>query len=571
MIARVSNRVLPRSKCGLSVVIRGARRKTSISKILFVENLQFESFSPFAASSVVYSGTTLQQCLILLIALTILALIARFINQSIVRPTNEISTAVRKIANGRLATAIPHCDREDEIGEIARSAKVLTEYAAAVRDSSVDLLTDLPMRVQLRNHVQILEMDQEHAGRPAAFVHIDLDGFSEVNSSCGRSVGDRLLAHVADILRKNAKLGDFIARDGPDSFVVVALGRTAEQARESHAIKIRKSICEPIDIDGHDIEISCCIGITDYVRGIDVETMLGSAEQALAEAKRAGPGSIAIYTDELDARLQTRRQTLSGLRFALSHDEIVPYFQPQVDTTTGKLTGLEALVRWNHPEHGVLAPWQFLTIAEEAGLGSAIMDTMMAKSMKQLADWRRLGFEIGRISLNFAALDLRRTEFADRLALQTDRYGLSPRDICIEVLESAMIEDSDDPVSRTLERLSDLGFPIELDDFGTGHAAVSTFNLIDLSGVKIDRSFIARLHERPENLKVVRGMLLIANAMGVTSIAEGVENRSERAVLKALGCDMIQGFLISEPMPADVTTGWLEHYRPIDMDLEATA
>ena len=134
-----------------------------------------------------------------------------------------------------------------------------------------------------------------------------------------------------------------------------------------------------------------------------------------------------------------------------------------------------------------------------------------------------------------------------------------------------MIEDSDDPVSRTLDRLSDLGFPIELDDFGTGHAAVSTFNLIDLSGVKIDRSFIARLHERPENLKVVRGMLLIANAMGVTSIAEGVENRSERAVLKALGCDMIQGFLISEPMPADVTTGWLEHYRPIDMDLEATA
>jgi EAL domain-containing protein (putative c-di-GMP-specific phosphodiesterase class I) len=191
-----------------------------------------------------------------------------------------------------------------------------------------------------------------------------------------------------------------------------------------------------------------------------------------------------------------------------------------------------------------------------------ITDAMIGQSVEQLAAWRRRGLNVPGVSLNFAASDLRRPDFVDNLMLQVERVNLTPEDVCIELLETTMIEDAEDPVTRTLARLGDIGFPIELDDFGTGHAAISTLHLVKLSGIKIDRSFIADLNDRPEHQHLTRGILRISNALQISSVAEGVETAEQRAMLIDLGCEMLQGFAIAPPMSAPEATEWLECYDP---------
>jgi len=507
-------------------------------------------------------GFLVVQITLVMVGLLIILAGALTMHRWVIQPSRDIVSAITKIADGQLSTQIPHAERADEIGEIARATRVFLDHAIAVRESDIDLLTGLPGRNQLHDHIEVTRLDPDNVGLTAALLRIDLDRFGEINDACGRAVGDKVLAHVADILRRAARLGDFVARDANDSFLMMAVGRRSAEVFDGVARPLCREIAEPFTVDGHAMALSCCVGIVEYDPSSSIDDLLRGTEHAVTEAQRTGPGSIVIYTDEMNARLQRRRETLAGLRFALCHDEITPFFQPQIETVSGAVVGMEALVRWNHPEHGVLSPWQFLDIAQDAGMMSQITDTMIAQSVTQLAAWQRMGFGVRRVSINITAMDLRRGDFVDRLALMTEQAGLEPDQICVELLESAMIEESDDPVSRTLRRLLSLGFPIELDDFGTGHAAVSTLQLIQLSGVKIDRSFITRLHESSDQRKLARAMLSLARAMEVTCIAEGVESEAERVVLAELGCDLVQGFGIARPMPGHEATDWLETYRP---------
>lgn len=491
---------------------------------------------------------------------------AVFVNRAIVNPTNEISVAIREIARGRLGTMIPHTGRSDEIGEIAKATQVFLERAIAVRNASFDLLTELPTRDQFKDHINALRIDPDNNQKCASLIAIDIDGFSEINDSHGRRTGDLVLKHIADLLRSCSRLGDFVARDDADSFIFMVLGREVDDVLQGIALPLSSAIAEPIEIDGELLTVSCSIGVAPYDRHTPPEELLGHAEKALKEAGVNGEGGVAVYTDEMDERLQRRRRILADLKFALAHDEIAPFFQPQIETGSGRLVGFEALVRWNHPEHGVLSPWQFLGLAQEAGLMGAITETMISKSLDHFTSWQKMGLNPGRVSLNFTAEDLRRLDFVDRLSLEVERVGLEPDQVCVELLESAMIEDEDDPISKTLKRLVALGFPIELDDFGTGHSAVATLQLCEFTGVKLDRSFVTELHNRPEQRKVVRAMLSMARAMGASCVAEGVESDSERAVLAQMGCEAIQGFGIALPMTASDTTHWLENYKPKQCD-----
>lgn len=504
-----------------------------------------------------------EHAMIFAIALMIAGGGAAFVNRAIVGPTNEISVAIREIARGRLSTAIPHTQRRDEIGEIAKATQVFLDRAIAVRNASFDLLTELPTRDQFKDHIAALRIDPENNSKSATLIAIDIDGFAEINDGHGRGTGDLVLKHVADLLRSAARVGDFVARDDADSFIFMVLGREAQDAMQNIALPLSSAISEPIEIDGELLKVSCSIGVAPYDPDTPPEEMLIHAEKALKEVGRTGEGGVAIYTEELDERLQRRRRILADLKFALAHDEITPFFQPQIETSSGRLVGFEALVRWNHPEHGVLSPWQFLGLAQEAGLMSAITETMVSKSLYHFSRWQKSGLKPGRVSLNFTAEDLRRLDFVDRLALEVDRVGLNPEHVCVELLESAMIEDAEDPISKTLKRLVALGFPIELDDFGTGHSAVATLQLCEFTGVKIDRSFVTELHDRPDQRKIVGAMLSMARAMGASCVAEGVESEDERAVLAQMGCEAIQGFGIALPMTASGTTHWLENYKPL--------
>lgn len=504
----------------------------------------------------------LENCLILLFTLTGMLALIRFIGGSLIASTAEISAAMRRVAQGELGTIIPHTHRVDEIGEIARSAMVFLDNAVAVQESHFDLLTGLPTRRQLQDHIDVLRTDPVAAARPAALLHIDIDAFGEFNDSYGREAGDQMLTRVADILRGQMRLGDFLARDVGDSFILFVLGRSELGELSEIAQDIRLEIEQPIDQDLPDKRVSCSIGISVCNPATPADEMLAEAENALAEGRKAGRGAVEIYTEEMDVRLRRRREVLTGLVFGLKKGEIVPFFQPQVHALTGELCGFEALVRWNHPELGVLSPWEFVDVAQSAGMLHMITDSMIAQTVEQLAAWRQRGLNVSRVSLNFAASDLGRPDFVDNLMLQVERVGLTPDDICIELLETAMIEDADNPVTRTLSRLGEIGFPIELDDFGTGHAAISTLHLIKLSGIKIDRSFVKDLDDRPENQHLTRGILRISNALQISSVAEGVETAEQRAILIELGCEMLQGFAIAPPMSAPDATEWLDCYDP---------
>ena len=505
------------------------------------------------------------QAIAFILALSAMAITLRFIDRSIVQPTTDISEAAQRVSDGDLTTEIPHTDYRNEIGDIARATKSFLETAISISEAKFDFLTGLPNRDQLSDHLKKLSEDADGSRVEAALLHFDLDRFSEINDSYGRSVGDKLLLHVADVLKEEAGEDDLVARDGADSFVILKMGK----ADLGDLTQVAQNLCAQVaDFEKSeagevkDITVTCSVGIARCDNATRIEDLLNHGESALGEGRSAGRGAISIYTEELDARLQRRRAMLQGLKFALAHDEIVPFFQPQIDAVSSELTGVEALVRWNHPEEGVLLPWQFFDVAQVAGLLGEITETMISKSIDQLARWRKSGLMVPRVSINFAANDLRRADFVDRLLLKVDGAGLVPADICVELLESAMIEDADDPVTKTLGRLSDLGFPIELDDFGTGHAAISTLHLVKLNGIKIDRSFVTRLHERPEQQHLTRGILRISRALNISTLAEGVESDEERQLLIDLGCEMIQGFSIAHPMSGDETTHWIKSYQP---------
>ena len=484
-----------------------------------------------------------------------------FLRRAVITPTTEISEAIRHIADGNLSETIPHCDRPDEIGEIARSTKVFMDYAFAIQNWKLDWLTGLPARSQLHEHIQLLRQDPAARARPAALVHFDIDRFAETNDSFGREAGDALLVQAAKILREHSRIGDFVVRDSADSFVMLVVGMADLEDVSRLAGEICNAISAGLELDGQALRCTCSAGVAMCEPGAPIEEMLAHAASALVEAQKQGPGTIELYTAEMDQRLRQRRETLVGLKFALENDEIVPFFQPQVKADTGELTGFEALVRWNHPEQGVLSPWQFIDVALGAGLMNHLTDTMIAKSLAQLGEWRRRGFDVPRVSVNLGAVDLGRAGFVDYLMLQIERVGLDPADVCVELLETAMIEDAGDAVSRALDRLGELGVQIELDDFGTGHAAISTLHLVKLSGIKIDRSFITNLDRNVEQQHLTKGILRISNALQIATVAEGVENEIERDMLVSLGCESIQGFWVSPPLSAYDATVWLEDQR----------
>ncbi len=489
-------------------------------------------------------------------------LVVHYIARKVIAPTTEISAAIGTVVEGGTDVQIPHTARLDEIGDIARSAEVFLQRAIAIRDARYDVLTGLPTREHLRERLRQLRVQPEDSVRSAALFHVDVDRLGELNDSLGRSVGDAALLRVAEIIRTKISQDDMLARESGDSFLVLVLDHDELESVEEFASQMSEALRASMRIGERTVWMTCSIGVTLCHDDASVDDLLLQAENAVIEGRKRAFGMVQIYTPEMDARLRMRRKTLLGLKEALENGEIEPFFQPQIVAHSGEVCGFEALVRWHHPELGLLSPWQFMDVAAEAGLLSAVTETMVARTTEQLATWRANGLNVPRVSLNCAASDLGRSHFADRLMLMVERAGLLPSDVCVELLETAMIEDDQNPVSRTLDRLENLGFPIELDDFGTGHAAISTLHIVKLSGLKIDRSFVTNLHLRPEQQHLTRGILRISNALNIVTVAEGVESAEELAVLVELGCNVLQGFLIAPPMSAAEATDWLRRYDP---------
>jgi diguanylate cyclase (GGDEF)-like protein len=417
-----------------------------------------------------------------------------------------------------------------------------------------DALTDLSNRAELYELGARALAGARRDGTLAALLLIDLDRFKEVNDTMGHEQGDRLLVEVARRLRSVLRGSDILARLGGDEFAVLAAlphrGALGEVATRLHA-----ALARPFDVGGVAIELGASIGIAVQPdHGDDVSTLLRHADVAMYEAKRAAT-SIETYSHDRDPYSAERLQLLGDLRRALLHDELVLHFQPKVALHTGRVIGVEALVRWQHPERGLLGPGDFLSLAERTGLIADVTRWVLDAAVRQCGAWREEGTDLP-VAVNLAAANIVDATLPDAVAETLRRYDVPGDRLECEISEDTVMGDPR-RATDVLERLRALGVRLSLDDFGTGHSSLSYLKRLPLDEVKIDRSFVIGMAEDASDAAIVRSTIDLARHLGLAVVAEGVETAEVLDVLASLDCDVAQGFLLSQPLPAAELDAWL--------------
>jgi diguanylate cyclase (GGDEF)-like protein len=450
------------------------------------------------------------------------------------------------------------------VGQLARASQ------EAQRKSFVDTLTGLPNRKALFAEMRAA---RARSRRPAhstavrrstrlALLLLDIDLFKQVNDALGHAVGDRLLGEVAARLRSAVGPHGFVARLGGDEFGVLASRVTDLGAARRLAETVAGALAEPVTLDGLPLDVSAAIGIALCPEhGTDHLTLLRHADVAMYDAKHRG-ATIAVYSPESDHNSLERLELLADLRRALEarSDEIALYYQPQVDIHSGEVVCVEALLRWHHPQRGLVDPEVAIKVAEQTAVMRLLTRRVIEDVVGQLAKWRAHGLSL-RASINVSVRDLHRPDLVDHLTDLLADQGVPPNQVQLELTEGALMADPR-RVLVTLHRLDRLGVALSLDDFGTGYSSLQHLRRLPLAEVKIDRSFVLGMSTDPDDAAVVRSIIELARALGLRVVAEGVEDDRTRRMLVTAGCEVAQGWLYARPMPADELVGWLARYRP---------
>ena len=408
-----------------------------------------------------------------------------------------------------------------------------------------DPLTGLPNRLRLHERAQ-RALDRGGSGPGAvALLLVDLDDFKLVNDGLGHHTGDEVLSEVAGRLRASVRPGDLVARLGGDEFVVLAEGAADEAAIRALADRLLARMQEPFRLEtGAQISVGGSVGVAVSQPGQDAAELLRDADVALYQAKRLGGGRVACFDATLRVEAIERLETSQQLRGALGGDELFCLYQPELVIASGELFGFEALVRWRHPERGLLSPDQFVGIAEDAGLAGPLFDEVLGRALDAQGQWgKRLGF-LPPVSVNLSPRQLGDETLPDRIAVALTRLHRPAGLLWLEVTESAMASDAS---LSNLFAMHDLGVRFAIDDFGTGWSSMSRLSAFPWDALKIDRSFVADLAQDAQSEHVVRAMIVMAHALGIQTIAEGVETAEQLDILTSLGCDVAQGFLFSRP------------------------
>ncbi|MGB0507537.1 MAG: putative bifunctional diguanylate cyclase/phosphodiesterase [Pikeienuella sp.] len=449
-----------------------------------------------------------------------------------------------------------------------RQRLLVMEQAQAkfARTALIDPLTNLPNRAHLVDHLNRTLAAAQRKGRRVGICQVDLTGFGRINDNLGRATGDAVLAEVAARLNATTRQAEFLARIGEDRFVLVA-PEIEEHSELSILLKrLRIEVAKPIDTMGGEITLGLCASIVHAEQNqTNAEQVLADAAIALATAKSNGPDRTKLFTPDLRTAHEARQIMREELNIALDSNQIEPWFQPQINARTGKISGFEALARWRHPKRGLLGPTVFLDSVMEFGLSDRLSEAVLAQSLEALCDWRRLGLDAPKIGVNFSAIQLSDPFTAEKIKWQVETRDLDPEDICIEVLESVFMDDASDAAGKTVAALSRAGFMIDLDDFGTGRSSIASLQRCPVSRIKIDRSFITEIDIDKQQKKVVGAMIDLAHSLDVEVLAEGVETDSQRNQLMAMGCEYLQGFGIARPMPADEIASWVLKTAPSDI------
>ena len=465
-------------------------------------------------------------------------------------------------------TAVRHADGtvRNHVLAVADITRARQQLEQLERQAHFDELTRLPNRVRLAQMLHTAMQTSRREGSLLTVCYLDLDHFKPVNDRFGHEAGDRLLIELASRMRRSLRSwaggDDVVARIGGDEFVLLLRTTTLEESR--HAVeRVLGQVCQPyvLGVGAEPVMVTASIGATVFpLDGADAETLLRHADHAMYGAKQAGRNGYLFFDAEHDRRAEARFVALGRVQEALDANEFRLYFQPKVDMRQVKVLGVEALLRWSHPEQGVISPAQFLPLIENTGLSLSVGNWVLQQGIEQLARWLRLGLDIT-VSVNVSARHLQEPLFAQQLARLLSRHPEPvAAHLIIEVLETAALADVD-YTCGLMEECRALGVRFALDDFGTGYSTFTYLKRLPIDMLKIDRSFVSNMLGDRQDLAIVEGVIGLSQTFGCSVVAEGVETRAQAQRLIEIGCDVGQGNGIAAAMPADLVVDWVRNYK----------
>lgn len=507
----------------------------------------------------------LQKTLLILslLSFSVALMASTWIARGITNPIRKLGALAQNIEEGDYSQTV--ClDSVDEIGQLASAINHMS-IGIAYRESKIVELANIDTLTKLPNRTLFLDrlgqaINTAHRGGPnIAVMMMDLDRFKEVNDILGHHVGDLLLKEVAKRLKSMlTRSSDTIARLGGDEFAVLLIG-TDDEGAQVVANKLLKTFDESILLEGQEIIINASVGLTYHpAHGDNVNGLMSNADLAMYAAKRNNSGYV-VYDESLAWQTQEHLSLMAELRNAISNNELAIYYQPKLDLATGLIHSVEALIRWTHPVRGLVSPDNFIPFAEHTGFIVIITQWVIENVMLQQQKWRKLGILLN-VSINISARDLLVPRLPDFFAKLIKTYDVPPQCLVLEITESSIMANPQTALN-IMNELKEMGLSLSVDDFGTGYSSLAYLKKLPVSELKIDRSFVMQMEKDNDDVTIVRSTIDLAHNMGLTVVAEGVENQAACDMLKAMGCDYLQGYFISRPVMAQDLLKFIENYR----------
>jgi diguanylate cyclase (GGDEF)-like protein len=484
--------------------------------------------------------------------------IAWVVSRGLVRPIRRLAQAAREVESGNYQAAAVLSDRRDELGDLekafARMSESVGRHDRDIRRLAYgDPLTGLPNRLAFRELLDQRVTSAQASGAQLGLLFVDLDDFKRVNDTLGHDAGDEVLSQFAARIRHAVQLTvdeePEVARFGGDEFVALISGEEVHDAAAQVAEAILAELQRPLQLQGRQVFLGASVGITVFPEdAASAAMLLKNGDIAMYQAKVAGKNCYRFYSRAMDQAVERRVRLENDLRGAWERGELSVVYQPIFQLASGRLVGAEALMRWQHPQHGVIPPSVFIDVAEQTGLIETMGRQVLQRACAEAMRWKRESEEPF-VSVNVSARQLRIGDLATTVASALQESGLAPQRLHLEITETAVMGD-EIQTSALLARLRATGVKIWLDDFGTGFSGLSHLRRVPVDGVKIDRSFVADVLRDPDDLALTSAIIAMAHSLGITVVAEGVENEGQFAVLRERGCDHAQGYWLGRPMPA---------------------
>lgn len=467
-----------------------------------------------------------------------------------------LSEVTAQVTQKNFDVDIPEYSGEDEISKMGQAFGVMVESLRLYINKLAyradhDELTELPNRRLFLDRLEQAIKHAQRSGNHIAVLFIDLDHFKEINDSLGHLVGDQVLIHVAHMIQTNFREIDTISRLGGDEFSLIIDSLEGIESVSTIAQKLVALLQHPICIDKRELYVTCSIGISIYPNDGELpENLLRNADSAMYKAKSEGRNSYQFYTEDMTQKALERVALEADLRRALEREEFRIYYQPQVNGISGELIGMEALIRWEHPELGLVSPMKFIPLAVETGLIILIDRFVMRTGMMQLKQWYDEGLNPGVLALNLTIKQLRQDDFISMLKEMMEETGCLSQWLELEVTEGEVMQNPQQAI-RVLKDVSALGIKLAIDDFGTGYSSLAYLKRLPVDKLKIDQSFVREIPGDEEDVAIVGAIIALSKSLHLDIIAEGVETKEQKEFLTANGCEQIQGYLYGRPMRAE--------------------